>query len=160
MFFREPKNNGLNCRLFGTILDINEECSYHNLLDIYIVELGPGEAVMEIPIDKNHLNPQEIVHGGVTFSLIDTAMGVAIRTLNYTSVTVEANINYLKPVLKSDNLTAIGKVVNLGKKIIVTEGVIKNKAGETIAVARGTYFNKGQFLAPPAYLDNSEKLEE
>jgi len=156
MFFREPKNNGLDCRLFGTILDLNEECPFHNLLDMYIVELSPGEAVMEIPIQKEHLNPQEIVHGGVTFSLLDTAMGVAIRTLNYTSVTIEANINYLKPVLKSDNLTAIGKVVNFGRNIIVTEGIIKNKNGEKIAVARGTYFNKGQFLAPPAYLNNSE----
>lgn len=151
MLFREPKNNGIDCRLFGTILNINEECPYHNLLDMYIVELGPGEAVIEIPTQKEHLNPLETVHGGVTFSLIDTAMGVAIRTLNYDCVTVEANINYLKPVKKSEILTAIGKVVNLGRKIIVTEGVIKNKVGEIVAVARGTYFNIGEFLAPPVF---------
>ncbi|KJS82973.1 MAG: hypothetical protein JM58_13650 [Peptococcaceae bacterium BICA1-8] len=152
MFFREPKNNGLDCRLFGTILNQNEECPYHNLLDMYIVELAPGEAVMELPTQKEHLNSMEVVHGGVTFSLLDTVMGISARTLNVNSVTVEANINYLKPVLKSDNLTAIGKVVKLGKKIIVTEGLIKNKEGEKVAVARGTYFNIGQFLAPPAYL--------
>src|SRR5690554_5755520 len=152
MMFREPKNNGLDCRLFGTILNVNEECPYHDLLDMYIVELSQGEAVMEIPIQEEHLNPMNTVHGGLSFSLADTVMGVAIRTLNVNCVTVEANINYLKPVFKSDILSAIGKVVQLGKKIIITEGVIKNKTGEVIAIARGTYFNTGEFLAPPAYL--------
>jgi len=152
MFFREPKNTGLDCRLFGTILNQNEDCPYHDLLDMYIVELAHGEAVMEVPTQKEHLNSMGVVHGGVAFSLLDTVMGIAVRTLNVNCVTLEANINYLKPVLKSDNLTAVGKVVKLGKTIIVTEGIIKNKNGEKVAAARGTYFNTGQFLAPPAYL--------
>ncbi|MGI6225004.1 MAG: PaaI family thioesterase [Peptococcales bacterium] len=156
MFFREPKNNGIDCRLFGTIINANEECPYHDLLDMYIVELGLGEAVIEVPTQNEHLNPMGTVHGGVTFSLMDTVMGVAIRTLNCDSVTVEANINYVKPVQKSDILTATGKVVNLGKKIIVTEGIVKNRAGETIAVARGTYFNTGEYLAPSAFFTVEE----
>lgn len=147
MLFREPKNNGLDCRLFGTILNLNEECPFHNLLDIYIVELSPGEAVLEIPIQKDHLNPQNIAHGGVAFSLADTAMGMAIRTMNFYGVTIETNINFLKPVMKSDNLTAVGKIVKFGEKIIVAEAEVRNKEGEKVAVARGTYYNKGQYLA-------------
>ncbi|MFZ7101922.1 MAG: PaaI family thioesterase [Peptococcaceae bacterium] len=151
MFFREPQNNGLDCRLFGTLLNLNEECPFHNLIDMYIVELSPGEAVLEIPIQNDHLNPNNIVHGGVTFSLADTAMGMAIRTLNHNSVTIETNINYLKPAQKSDILKVVGKVVEFGRKIIVTEAIIYNKAGDKAAVARGTYYNKGVYLEPVQY---------
>jgi acyl-CoA thioesterase len=162
MFFREPKNNGLDCRLFGSILNINEECPYHDLIDLYIVELSPGEAVLEIPAQGEHLNPMGAIHGGLIFSLADAAMGFAIRTLNIVSVTAEANINFIQPVYKSDILTATGKVIKLGNNISVTQCEIKNKEGETIAVGRGTYYNTGEFLAPPAYLNNikSETVEE
>ncbi|NLT94477.1 MAG: PaaI family thioesterase [Clostridia bacterium] len=153
MLFREPKNNGLDCRLFGSILNINDECPFHNLIDLYIVELSPGEAVMEIPAQEEHLNPMGAVHGGLIFSLADAVMGFAIRTLNIVSVTVEANINYLKPVYKSDTLTAIGKVIQSGNSIAVAEGLIKNKAGETVAVARGTYYNTSQFLDLPEHFN-------
>jgi len=151
MLFREPKNNGLDCRLFGTLVNLNEECPFHNLMDIYVVELAPGEAVLEIPIQNDHLNPHNIAHGGVAFSLADTAMGMAIRTLNYKSVTIETNINYLKPVQKSDLLKGVGKVIELGKTIIVAEGIIYNKNGDKVAVLRGTYYNKGEYLAPVQY---------
>lgn len=148
MFFRDAKNNGLDDDLFEAIQDLNERSSFHDLLDLYIVQLEPGEATVEIPIQKEHMNNKKITHGGVTFSLLDAAMGLAVCTLNVNSVTMEANINYLRPALQSDNLTAIGKVISLGRKIIVTEGFIKNKAGEKVAVARGTYFNIGQIQGP------------
>lgn len=146
MLFREPENKGLDCRLFGTIININEECPFHNFMDIYVVELGPGEAVLEIPIGKEHLNPQSIAHGGVTSSLADTAMGMAIRTENYYGVTVEMNMNYLRPAYKGETLIAKAKTINLGEKIIVAQAEVENLKGEKIAIARGTYFNKGIFL--------------
>ncbi|MFZ5942809.1 MAG: PaaI family thioesterase [Bacillota bacterium] len=128
------------------LINLNDECPFHEHLDMYIVELSPGQAIMEIPIQNEHLNPQGIAHGGVAFSLADTAMGMAIRTLNHYSVTIDMNINFLKPIAKSDNLTAVGRVVSFGKRIIVTEAVLNNKQGEQAAVARGTYFNKGKYL--------------
>lgn len=146
LLFREAKNKGLDCRLFGTILNINEECPYHNLLDIYVVELGSGEAVLEIPLQKDHLNPQNIAHGGVAFSLADTAMGLAIRTLNRIGLTINTDINFLKPAKKSDTLKAIGKVIKKGKKIIVAEAVVVNQKNEQIAIARGTFFNRSEFI--------------
>jgi acyl-CoA thioesterase len=160
MLFREPKNNGLDCRLFGTILNLNEEGPFHDHIDLYVVELSSGEAILEIPVQKEHLNPTGAVHGGLIFSLADAAMGFAIHTLNCLCVTVEANINYLKPIYKSDLLTAIGKVTQLGNTISVAESVIKNKKGETVAIARGTYYNTGEFLVPPAYLNNGETETE
>ncbi len=144
--FREPLNRGIDCRLFGTILYLNEECPFHNLMDIYVAELAPGEAVVEVPVGKDHINPNNIAHGGVAFSLADTAMGMAIRTLNHNSVTMEANIKFIKPAYKSDYLKAIGKVIELKEKIIKAEAEVINLKGEKIAVAQGIFYNKGKLI--------------
>ena len=144
--FRQPENQGIDCRLFETIIELNDQCSFHNLMDIYIVGLGPGEAILETPIGGDHLNPQDIAHGGVAFSLADTAMGMAIRSLNYLGATIEMNINYIRPVVISDTIQATGKILELGKTIIVAEAKVVNKEGKTVAITRGTYFNRGQFL--------------
>jgi len=148
--FRKPENKGIDERLFEAIINANRECSYHNMIKMYVTALGSGEAILEIVIEQEHLNPRNIAHGGITFSLADTAMGMVIRTFNYDSVTVASNINFLKPVYKNDTLKAVGKIVDLGKKIMIVRAEVVNQKKEKIAVARGTFYKKGEFLVPEA----------
>ncbi len=143
---RDPKNEGLNNRLFETIIKLNRECPFHNFMGIYITELRPGEAVLELAINENHINPREIAHGGVAFSLADTAMGFAIRTLNYHGATIEMNINYIKAAGKSDILKATGRVVDIGSRFSVVQAQVVNQEGEKIAVSRSTFYNLGKLV--------------
>ena len=116
------------------------------MMKIFISSLAPGESFLEMPIVECHINPQNVAHGGVAFSLVDTAMGMAIRTYNTVGVTVEMNINYLRPVTLGDTIYSTGKVLDLGKRLIVAQGEVTNQNGELIAVARGTFYNKGTKL--------------
>lgn len=142
---KEPINLGIDDRLFANIIELNHNCSYHKLLDIYVTELSVGKAVLEVAIKEKHLNPLNIAHGGVSYSLADTAMGVAIRTLNYYSVTIEIYMNYIKPINKDDTIKAIGTVVDSGK-IFVTKAEIFNSNNEMLATAMGKFYNKGNLI--------------
>lgn len=145
--FREPENKGIDCRVFYTILQITESCKYYDDMEMYIVSLGKGEAELEIPVEAKHLNPLGIVHGGVIFSLADTVMGLAINTLDADCVTMDAQINYIKPGKVGDVIKARGMVVKFGRKIIVTRAEIVNQKNELVAILNGTYYNNGEKIS-------------
>jgi acyl-CoA thioesterase len=140
------KNLGLDASLFEAIIDTNKNCRYHELLGIMITALIPGEATLEATIDERHINPHQTAHGGLAFSLADTAMVMTIRTYNQNVVTIDININYLDSAKPGDILTATGTVVALGKKIIVAEAKVINQDRQLIAVARGTFYNCGHLI--------------
>jgi len=142
----KAENKGINQGLFDMIITINRECNFHKMMKIHIVSLSPGEAVLTTPVEECHINPQNVAHGGVAFSLVDTAMGMAVRTYNTVGATVEMNINYLKPVRLGDIIYSTGKVIELGKKIIVVCGDVVNQNGELLATSRATFYNRGTKL--------------
>lgn len=140
------ENVNLDNTLFSAIINTNQSCPFHNHMDIRIKKLEQGEATLETCINSQHINPQNIAHGGVAYSLADTAMGMAIRTLNRYGLTIEMNINYLEPIYRDNILTAVGKVLDLGKKIIIVQAYLSNQDDSLISISRGTYYNKGNYL--------------
>lgn len=136
-------NQGIDSTLFERLVDMNKQCPYHNLLDIDIAELSPGEAKIVTHICHKHMNSQNISHGGVACTLVDTAMGYAIRTLGYTCVTLDISLNYLDPVKMNDTITATGRVIRLGNKIIVADCTVTNQDDKKVVIAKGSFYNKG-----------------
>ena len=97
-------------------------------------------------ITEKHLNPMAIVHGGATTSLMDTALGMAAKSLNNKVVTLEMNINFIKPVQFNETLTAKGKVVKAGRSIVVAEAEAYNDKGDKVAIGRGTFYVIDTFI--------------
>jgi len=143
---QQPENKGLPENLYKKIITINESCAYHQILGIRIKSLQPGVAVLTMTVQKEHINPQGFAHGGASFSLIDTAMGMSVRSLNRVSVAIEGSINYLQPAKPGDSLTAVGKIVRQGKNIMVAQAEIVSREGDMIAFCKGTYYIKGKVL--------------
>lgn len=139
------ENNGVEAELFDSIIKLNQDCPYHNLLGIKIKSLAPGHACIFLHVQDKLNNAQNIVHGGVTFSLTDTAMGIAIRTLGQICVTLESNINYVRPAKNGEIIYAAGRVVRIGNTTTVCECEVTNADNELIAIARGTYYNVSKF---------------
>ncbi|SNX54712.1 PaaI family thioesterase [Thermoanaerobacterium sp. RBIITD] len=134
-------NKGIDEEIFNSILEVNKSTSYHRLIDMNITELGMGQSIMEVKITDKHLNPLGIAHGGVLFSIMDTAMGMAARTLGKNIVTLEMNINFIKPVMNNDTIKAIGKVVHTGKSTTIAVCDAYNQEGKLAATARETFYN-------------------
>lgn len=97
---------------------------------------------VKLNITKNSLNPYNIVHGGLTFALGDTAMGVLCHKLGKNVVTLNANINYLKPGV-GKYLIAIPNVVKMGKTTCVLNCNIYDDNDNLIAIMTGTYYIVG-----------------
>lgn len=112
-------------------------------MDFNIIEKGSVEYYLTITQD--HLATPNAAHGGLISSLVDAALGVVALSVvheeNKVVSTVEYKINFLSPALLNDNLKAVAKIVQKGKRIIITSCnvVATNRNNMAVAIATGTF---------------------
>jgi acyl-CoA thioesterase len=112
------------------------------LLGIHPISFGESAATFGRTGRDDHLNPYGVVHGGVIYSLVDTAMGAAVHTRlaqGERCATIEIKINYLAPVTAGD-LAAEARLVERTKRIAVLEARVRSDGGQLVAVATGTFY--------------------
>jgi uncharacterized protein (TIGR00369 family) len=91
------------------------------------------------PIIQNALN---IVHGGITATLLDSAMGTLVHRLidpNFAAVTSEMKINYLAPGIGKE-FKCIATIIHKGSKTFVCEGKVYRDDDKLIAHSTATFF--------------------
>jgi acyl-CoA thioesterase len=105
--------------------------------------LNVGEVEYKLTVREELLATQHAAHGGALAAFMDAILGVtslsAVADEGKLVATIEFKINYLKPALIGDNLTGKGKVIQKGKRILITEGEIYNQKNELIVKAIGTF---------------------
>lgn len=110
-------------------------------LQIHPVSAGDGRASFEVTVEEFHLRTLGMLHGGVTAALLDTAVGFAAITVappGHHVVTVQLNINFVRPVMQGERLTAEATVLHGGRKTAVVQGEVLTSAGERAAFATAT----------------------
>jgi len=115
--------------------------SFSKLIGMKLVDLRPDEAVISIEMRDDLRQPSGVLHGGVTATLIDTAMAFAVRTrlgVNEATATIDLTVHYLRPHI-SGTFTCTAKVVRAGKRIFTVSADVVNEHGKHIATAVSTY---------------------
>lgn len=110
-------------------------------LGIERVEDGVGTSLLRMAVTKEMLNGFGIAHGGITYSLADSALAFASNSYGEQCVSVETSISHTKAVKEGDVLTAIAKEANRTNKISVYEITVFNQDNETVAIFRGNVYN-------------------
>lgn len=105
-----------------------------------VLKVRSGQVTLRAPISELTRQQQGIAHAGLTFALGDTAAGYAALTQMPDAcevVTSELKINLLAPGT-GDMLYATGRVVRVGKRLIVVTAEVSRDDGELIALLQGT----------------------
>jgi len=118
--------------------------SFSKWLGIERVEDGVGKSILRMTVRKKMLNGFDIAHGGITYSLADSALAFASNSHGNQSVSIETSISHTKPVKAGDVLTAVAIEKNLSSKIGVYEVVVTNQNSETVALFKGTVYRTGK----------------
>ena len=95
-----------------------------------------------IPLNVVWNNSLDIVHGGITATILDTTMGTAINAIlpeGYGAVTNQLNIHYIAPGI-GDSLHCKAEIIHHGSKTVVIAGEAYRSDGKKIAYATGTFF--------------------
>jgi uncharacterized protein (TIGR00369 family) len=110
-----------------------------------IVEAEEGRVVITAMASAEHLNPSGTVHGGVAATLLDSCMGLAVRTLlpkGVVSTTLEFKMSFLRPVnVESGLLRAEGKVLMVGRRTGTAEGWLTGSDGKLLVHGTTTCLN-------------------
>ncbi len=115
-------------------------------LGVEVQQASEGSCELTMGVKKEMLNGFGIVHGGVTFSLADTALAVASNSYNRLSVALEASISYPVAVKLGDVLSAKAIELSLTNKIGVYQILVFNQKGETVAIFKGTVYRTSKML--------------
>lgn len=115
-------------------------------LGIEVIEIKEGYSKIKMTIRKEMINGFGIVHGGVTFSLADSAFAFACNNRNNLSVALDTSINFIKPVHVHDVLIAEAKELHNGKSTGLYQISITNQNAHLVAVFKGTCFRTGKKL--------------
>jgi acyl-CoA thioesterase len=105
------------------------------------IERAPGRVTAMIDVDPAHHNPGGVAHGGVMFTLADSAMGAATFTLlepGQRCTTAELKLNYIAPIIKG-KVTATATVVSKRRRLAVVTAEVRDENGELVGLAQGTF---------------------
>lgn len=111
--------------------------SFSKWLGIEIIELSEGFCKLQMKIRDDMTNGFKIAHGGITYSLADSALAFASNSNGFQSLTIESSINYFKKVNSGDILSAVTNEINKTEKTANYSIVVSNQNNEEIANFNG-----------------------
>ncbi|HUM97648.1 MAG TPA: hydroxyphenylacetyl-CoA thioesterase PaaI [Chitinophagaceae bacterium] len=115
-------------------------------LGIEIIEIKEGYSKIKMKIRAEMVNGFGIIHGGIAFSLADSAFAFACNNRNVLSVALDTSINFIKPVHISDELTAEAKELHNGKSTGLYQISIHNQNNHEVAVFKGLCYRTDKKL--------------
>lgn len=115
-------------------------------LGISVLEIKEGYSRITLTVREEMINGFGIVHGGVAFSMADSAFAFACNNRNVLSVALDTSINFTKPVHVGDVLIAEAIEIHNGKSTGLYHITIKNQNAHTVAIFKGTCFRTNKSL--------------
>lgn len=114
---------------------------FAKMIGMRLVDMRPDEATLEIEMRDQLRQPHGLLHGGVTATLIDTAMAFAVITVltkDEKASTVDLSVHYLRPHLEG-KVSCTARIVKAGKRLLTVSADVTNEQGKLIATALSTY---------------------
>lgn len=116
-------------------------------LQVTILDIRDGYSKIQMTVRKEMLNGFGIAHGGIAFSLADSAFAFACNSDGRPTLALDASISFPKAAKENDILTAEAKKVNKTNRTGLYLVEIKNQKQELVALFKGTCYTPGQLQA-------------
>lgn len=117
-------------------------------LGIKLLEIRPGFARMSMEVRPDMLNGHDICHGGLIFTLADTAFAYACNSGNRVTVAQHCAVTFLAPARRGDVLTATAKERHRAGRTGFTDIDVTDQTGRLIAVFRGHSYQLNGEVVP------------
>lgn len=123
--------------------------AFSRWLGIEVLEIAPRRSTCRLTVREEMVNGFGVTHGGIAFSLADSAFAFACNTHGLVTVSIENSITYPAPIAVGDVLTAVAKEDAASGKLSYYSAEVTNQRGEVVALFRGTAFKTARPHAIP-----------
>ena len=117
-----------------------EHPSMAHTLGFRLTEVEAGRAVISGETSADYCNPNGSIHGSWAAAVLDSCMGSSVHSMLPAGVgftVVEFKIDFVRPItVDTGTVEAEGKVVNVGKRVGIADGILRDAKDRTLA--RGT----------------------
>jgi len=116
------------------------DMSFNQLVGIRLVRIHKDGVTIDCKLRPELMNAHGVLHGGVTATMADAAVGIAITTRmgRPAATTVEMKLNYMRPVT-GGKITARAYLLRMGSTLCIGRVDLFNDARELVAAALVTY---------------------
>jgi len=122
------------------VTQMMEHDAFSRWLGIDVVEIKPGYCRLKMTVREEMTNGFSVSHGGIVFSLADSALAFAANSYGRVTLGIENNITYTAKISQGDELTAETEELNNGNRIATYTVRIINQNEIQVAAFRGTVF--------------------
>ena len=117
-------------------------------LGMRIDNVRPGYALLSMPVTATMVNGHHICHGGLIFTLADSAFAYSCNSYNQNAVASGCNIDFLAPAYEGETLSAEAQERSRSGRTGVYDITVRSSSGKTIALFRGkSYRIDGEVIA-------------
>ena len=109
-----------------------------------LVSVQEGACTLKMRVRGEMLNGFGVAHGGITFSLADSAFAFACNSQGRHAVSIHCSIEHIAPVREHDELRAVATEENLGNHISNYAITVTRQDGSPVAFFRGVAYRKRQ----------------
>lgn len=123
-----------------------QQDAFSKWLGIQVITVKEGYSKISLTLRDEMLNGFGVIHGGIAFSLADSAFAFACNNRNNLSLALDTSINFTKTTLPGDVLTAEAKELHNGRSTGLYLITVINQRNEQVALFKGTCFRTGKPL--------------
>jgi len=114
--------------------------AFSEWLGIEVKRIAPRHSTVTMTVRPEMVNGFGVSHGGIVYSLADSALAFAANTNGKITVAIENSIAYPQPVNVGDVLTAVADEDSGTKRLGFFRVVVKNQKDVLVATFRGTVY--------------------
>ena len=115
--------------------------SFSQWLGVEVLEVREGYARIQMTVREEMLNGHRVAHGGISFSLADSAFAFASNSHGQKAVSIETSINHIKPVYEGDELIATAEKESISKSL--GQYIVRvTRNNELVGLFKGVVFRK------------------
>lgn len=117
-------------------------------LGITVKSIDEGTCTLEMTVRKEMLNGFGIAHGGIAFSLADSALAFASNSRNRKSLVINTSVSFTGAVKEGDVLRATAEEISVTNRLGIYQVTVTREDGYKVLVFTGTVFRKDDLWFP------------
>lgn len=114
--------------------------AFSEWLGLEVLEIAPRRSVVQMQVRAEMVNGLGVSHGGIVYSLADSALAFACNTHGRVTVAVENSIAYPMAVRVNDVVTATAEEESSTNRLAFYRVTVRNQTDELVAIFRGTVY--------------------
>ena len=118
--------------------------AFSQWLGVELVHLSECRCVLRMRVRADMVNGFGVAHGGIAFSLADSAMAFACNDSANVTVAVDNSISYPAAIRVDDELVATAERESSSRKLAYYRVTVRRQDGDTVVLFRGTVYRTGQ----------------